>query len=467
LPESPENPPAAREIKFIPEAPDGGSIEGRVVDENDKPLKTVMITAIYSRGAVKSAFTDENGKYILTRLPAGRYSLKADKKGYASMVREYLVVERLVALTGVDFELTLAGGFAGFVVDARDEKPVVGAKVVLYVSGPVDRGVGLERVFRVTTGEDGRFEIEGVPPGEYRAAATHQDYLPGERTAINIVAGEQATRTLTLELGGSVSGIVTDENDEPLPGVQIFLSSADSTVFFNKGTNTDEEGRYELNGLKGGLANIKVIARGYVDSTKNNISIVEGRPTEGIDFRLERGNVISGVVVNHLNEPVPSATVTVSGKGSYETTRTDKSGEFSISGFTEDTVNMSVRASGYILLIKRQVPANTGNMRLELSKGGSVEGRVLADVPLKEFNVILHDTPTEAGRKPRLVKQKISRDPNGLFVIEDIPAGTYSVEVRALTLEDRPRTYVNAASEMIVVREGLAAKGLEIALRQE
>ncbi len=457
----------APEIKLLRDVQDGGAIEGMVVDENGKPLPDVMVTAIYSRDAVKSTFTMEDGKYLLKKLPPGRYAVQADKKGYASVVRQDLTVEKLVTLTGVDFELVPAGTFFGFVVEARDEKPVAGAKVILYASGPVESGSGLERVFRVTTDEDGRFEIDGAPPGEYRATATHADYLPGERIAVNIEAGEQTTRKLVLELGGSVNGIVTDENDQPLAGIQIFLSSADSTVFFNKGTNTDKDGRYELNGLKGGLVNIRVIARGYVDSTKTNVSIVESRLTEGIDFRLERGNVISGIVVNYVDEPVVGATVTVSGKGSYETTRTDKNGEFSISGFTEDVVNMSVRAPGYILLIKRQVPANSVDLRLELSKGGSVEGRVLADVPIKEFNVILYDNPTEPGRKPKLIKQKISRDSRGIFKIDDIPAGTYSVEVRALTLEERPRTYINAAAEMIEVRESYSVKGLQIALRQE
>ncbi|MDP8228306.1 MAG: carboxypeptidase regulatory-like domain-containing protein [Candidatus Electryoneaceae bacterium] len=82
--------------------------------------------------------------------------------------------------------------------------------------------------------------------------------------------------------GGYVSGIVCDENDDPLSGVEV---SADDNPYT---TVTDEEGHYRLPVEVEDEREIDVTARirGYLYGVEENVQVVRNQVTEDIDFSL-------------------------------------------------------------------------------------------------------------------------------------------------------------------------------------
>lgn len=76
---------------------------------------------------------------------------------------------------------------------------------------------------------------------------------------------------------GSVSGRVTDETNQPLPGAIVTLKGT------NSGTNTDVNGNYNLRGVQTGSATIVVKFIGYQTSEK---TVAVGNSNLNIDFSL-------------------------------------------------------------------------------------------------------------------------------------------------------------------------------------
>ncbi len=80
---------------------------------------------------------------------------------------------------------------------------------------------------------------------------------------------------------GTIKGYVTDvKNNSPIDLVTIQITGTE------KGTVTNENGYYEINGLVPGVYNIKASSLGYDEKISNEVVVSNVRPTE-LDFKLE------------------------------------------------------------------------------------------------------------------------------------------------------------------------------------
>lgn len=75
-----------------------GRIEGRVLDEQRRPLAEVVIV-ITSTTARESypeiaPITNEGGEFSFPELPAGQYTLRASREGYQAQTQSVAVEER-------------------------------------------------------------------------------------------------------------------------------------------------------------------------------------------------------------------------------------------------------------------------------------------------------------------------------------------------------------------------------------
>jgi hypothetical protein len=117
-----------------------------------------------------------------------------------------------------------AGRIAGTVVSAgREPKPVRRARVTI-------NGSALQTGRTAITGDDGAFAFEALPQGEYTIAVVKSGYIttvygasgPG-RPGLPVVLGRGTRRTITVSVprGAAITGMLTDAEGQPVPGLQV------------------------------------------------------------------------------------------------------------------------------------------------------------------------------------------------------------------------------------------------------
>jgi hypothetical protein len=123
----------------------------------------------------------------------------------------------------------------------------------------------------VTTGADGRFAFEGMPAGVWRLSAEHKGFgrqVFEDRmiSASSVITGpDGASENLIFRLNppSAISGKVTDERGEPVPGAHLQLlmqiPGARKQFLVRKVTATDDQGEYRMWGLAAATCYLLVI----------------------------------------------------------------------------------------------------------------------------------------------------------------------------------------------------------------
>lgn len=167
------------------EAPEAGTITGRVVDDDGNAVANARVEAIDSTYThFNSTTTDEEGTFTL-KVPAGTYEVTADTKGYAEGVDTDVTVE---ANTNTEVGIDLA-------------EPAYINGTVTNASGPVERtfvvaeGDG-QMSFNVTD-SDGNYNIT-VPPGNY-SVTVFQRGATASSESVDLSAGDRTQADFELK----------------------------------------------------------------------------------------------------------------------------------------------------------------------------------------------------------------------------------------------------------------------------
>ena len=176
----------------------------------------------------------------------------------------------------------------GRVVHALTGAPVAGVRMTVSVSGTG------KAVARAVTGGDGRFRMEGFAAGKYSLEAERNGYVMqhyGQRVLYApyvsaVVAGEgQETGELTFRLipSAAITGVVTDERNEPLPGMDV-------TAYLRRGRGEHQKvwavSRAKTNDL--GQYRLHSLTRG------SYLVVVSGRPWQGQQATLDASGAAGG-----------------------------------------------------------------------------------------------------------------------------------------------------------------------------
>ncbi|HSD66178.1 MAG TPA: carboxypeptidase-like regulatory domain-containing protein, partial [Vicinamibacteria bacterium] len=347
----------------------------------------------------------------------------------------------------------------------------------------------------VRTGPDGSFRATRLAPGEgQRVDVSHDDYEDRAIGGIALVAG--ATRsgfTVVLRRGLSVRGIVKDEEGRPLPGVEVTLSSSRNVraarggiqlSFVGPGSDvrreTGADGRFEFRGLKAGDYTVSARRPGFSRATVDPVN-VDARAAEPLELVLKPGATISGVIRDKVGTGASGWFVSARGGGqgsgpafgpgsirSEEPTGPD--GVFLLDGLTAgEAYDLQVMGSAGLGPRKAGVVAPAEGVELTVTGTGQVRGRVVdADngraIPdfqlryqpdaLGGMRFVMRAGPGR-GRGP-YEKQSFHAEDGG-FVLEDVPAGRWTVEAFA-------PGYQAGSASAVSVAEGEAAEGVEVRL---
>lgn len=419
-------------------------LTGLVSDDRGRPVARAQVSLYRGGyGLESTGMTNELGVYTLKSIRAdGSYTLQVEAQGFQP-VSQSLNPLSPNSRNQVDLALTRASGIVtGEVVDARNSRPVSGIIVELLLSG---WGV----VGRTTTDSLGYFYMEAPPSnGSYEVRLSRPDFETTSTAAFTVTTGgwvdfSGADRIAANRLYAEVSGKVTDENDNPLPHIEVHLQGQGlGTVEI---ATTDEKGKYKFTQIPGGTYRVRAFPNGgdLLRADTGWITVVGGRDILG-DITAaftERGNYgsesLTGKVEDHLGDPVKGAAVTVHRGSETFTAQTDEDGRYEVLNLRssvpdspdDDPVSgyhVMVVAPGYLT---NDQPSNQGeNSFVPIVEGGdnvanftmqpqstTLAGRVLNDqgLPVEGIKVALVQ---EGKNEPK----EVTTDRAGRYLFTDL-----------------------------------------------
>jgi hypothetical protein len=372
----------------------------------------------------------------------------------------------------------------GTVLNARTKAPLAKAQVrLIRLDGPAATQNA------TTTDASGRFKLNGVQPGEYRALASRGGFVrqvfgSGKIPTSLTLAPKQTLTGLTLELspGAVIAGRVVDEDGEPLANVQIqpfrSVNSQGSRQLLPAGrsASTDDQGGYRLFDLDSGRYYVSAVysARavpaggaipagaadegvalafypGAVDPNQAvPIQLHAGEERRGVDFRLAppHGIHIRGRLAPPLEQPqdavltlapLDGGVAAMFASGPRPPVRIDASGAFEFRGVTAGSYLLMAtwNRDGNPLRGRLLVEAASNDIDgLELALKPAVElrGRVRLDgdshpnLDLTKLTVTL--TPVQAIFGPSGPRNS-ALDAGGFFRFPNVFEGDYLVRIGA------------------------------------
>lgn len=183
----------------------GASLVGRVTDTQGTPVTSFSVLASHEVGPLEvdredaRHFVDADGRYEVKGLEPGPTRVVVAALGYAPSEAKRVTLAP-GAPQSLDVSLSAGAKVTGQVVDRDTKSPLAGARVSLEGQG--DSTLAVSPSSR--TGDDGRFELSGLPPGRrslFCAAANHHARL----VSVELRDGDTAG-PLMVDLGAVPDG---------------------------------------------------------------------------------------------------------------------------------------------------------------------------------------------------------------------------------------------------------------------
>lgn len=285
-----------------------GNIDGHVTIAGG----TASVTSVLVSAGTYTTHPDATGHYTLTNILTGTYTVNASLTGYTSGSAPGVVV--LDGQTTININFTL-----NFI-------PVTG-----FITGTVtlNGGSGILTQVMVTAGSyttspngSGVYSLE-VPGGTYNVTASLNGYSSGVVTGVNVVNGQTTSGiNFILNPTGSIQGQVT-LNGGSGDVTQTIISTGSYS------SHPDASGFYGMV-VPVGTYTVTASLSGYEPGTVNNVVVVGGQTTSGVNFDLNpivSAGTIEGTVT--LGGGSGVVTQAIVHAGSYMT-NPDATGHYSL-----------------------------------------------------------------------------------------------------------------------------------------
>ena len=290
-------------IGLTPSAP----IRGTVTDDAGQPVAGASIRADPRGSGVPPVFSFESGpatsgpdgSFRVTEALYGHtYRLTAQAAGYATSVLDLPPLEPGIPVDPVHLVLSKGRRVLGSVVDT-DGNPVAEAQIsLLWPLDASDFRSGLETpAAAVTTDGRGAFALPATGPGEYEIRVSHVDYADRPPSRVEVPAGDSDfdLGALTLVAGGTIHGIVSDSDGEPVARATVQARERHRFGSAPRTATTDADGRFRLDGFSSDLADLGVRAAGYPLHVQPNVGVGRADP---VRIELQPGAAVAGRVLD-------------------------------------------------------------------------------------------------------------------------------------------------------------------------
>jgi len=404
----------------------GNPVEGALVRRTD-PGEEGMYDGMMGMAAVfrgmgsTSATTDKEGRFELGNEPPGEYVVVALHDAYEKARFEGTASR--VGMEDLDLQLEFppSAAISGVIRNFPQGKRYVKVKAIPVQEADTEDVAGISIMMQAFTGsgytadvaEDGSFLIQGIPADrEFDISASLNEGFMQELTCSNEVRAKAGTQGVELEYdsgAGLTFRIIDAGTNEPIMGCTVryrWTNERRGMGSFGSKKREFAGSRVEIDELRpeeeSGKLVFTVTANGYKDQTETDITIRADEQTDLGLVSLQKAPILRVRVVEAgSGDPLSRARVgltaiepgeaadsmasldsraqdALTSQSSSE--RTGRDGWVEISAVSTPTGKLTIRRSGFAILVVDDVVMPTSGWREEivtLSKGGELEVTVL------------------------------------------------------------------------------------------
>lgn len=429
----------------------GGTIQGRVVDNEGKALAGIRVRAkdekkrtgllhadpLEELMTISTRETDEDGTFSLSRLPEGLYTVLADPK----RTRPELISTSLEKIDVTDEQiseelvLTLEVGavLRGKVVDPAGEA-VPRADVLL----------SNERSYQTKTDAEGQFELIGISDGPKNFTVRKSGYNT-DRRQVSIPTEE--VMEVTLSVPSLVTGLVVAADGKPFKELRVVAHREKGGL--RRSASGSREGDFEIE-LAPGDWTLLALAKGYLPGESEKFTLGPDQVLEDLEITVDHGLEISGVVVDRAtSEPIRGAVV---GRAAsrvddrlfllgreLSTVTTDAEGAFTLGELPHGKISVRAAHPNYAQVLVQNVELSAGGgeeLRIEMGTGGILRGEVTrGGAPLTEMKISVDNQ--NPGLQPR---ESTHTDDQGRYEFKGLASGEYRLRLEKSDDDERIAT---------------------------
>ncbi len=301
----------------------GGVVHGRVLDsrsgEGVEDFKLVVSRQAAGSGefaglvltgeeaaARTGGGTDPRGAFFVEGVGEVMVRFKITAPGYADL-NVGAITSSAGARSQIDFELEREGSVAGTLL-SPDGEPLHRGTVVLQVPKEDDVDTLVRKLIigddeeslrkpswegRAKSGSAGDFLFSGVPEGEYRLNAYHDDFVEPDPLDLYVAAAETKKGiVLRMRRGGTVEGTVFGRDGQPVPGAKVRAFAQSSATSRKRDTTADGDGNYAFTVLRPGEYSLTLDLDEPVSILESAMRSRETESAQGVRVSVGEGETV-------------------------------------------------------------------------------------------------------------------------------------------------------------------------------
>ncbi len=402
----------------------GGAISGSVVDRDGRTPVAGALVALNAEGDAgmfgggDSTRTDGSGAFLFEHLKSGRFKLSAQSSAGKSAAKDVVLAENQ-RQDGVLIGMNPAGATILGTVSGLPPGKLGGVRISANAKDYSDSA---------QTDDTGNFTLRDVPAGVIHFNA-NTSMLAGRSASksaeIPDGAGEVPVQ-IVFEGSSRLAGRVT-RGDRPLSGLFVSANADAPSATGGRATaQTDDDGRYALEGLADGSHQLSVGGQGV--SYRKAVTV---SGDTAADVAIPAATISGMVREEGSGAPIEGAAIQAeTGKETaafaMKTAVSDSSGHYEIDGVDPGAYQISARKAGYQQKTSTAtVGGDSSTTNFSLAKGSGISIRISDGVlgfPLRGVTVLAFGSNGGVA-----FQGSVSLDSSGKGEISSLGPGRYSI----------------------------------------
>ncbi|MBX9652516.1 carboxypeptidase regulatory-like domain-containing protein, partial [bacterium] len=422
----------------------GGTIVGSVILPPGGATDTEMLIIATRSDNQVSAVSTFTSVYRLDGLLDGVYEVRIVRPGYVPVVLNNVSV--VAGQTQVLNNTTLV---QAAIVRGQITSPDPAVSTSFL---PVSAYLGDELVAVVQADATGAYVFDELPAGAYDLKVGEVSLLSDTVSVISAIANDTLAN-IAVHSGATIFGVVCLGADQsPVPGIQVSLLQPDGSL---TQIETDSSGYYQFDRLASG--DYVVFLGSIGDGSFQSISVtqIDGDLIEA-DLSITSLAEVVGQVTTSTGEPIADAFITVIQNGqTVAYTFTDESGNYRFLFFGVGTYEIRAFADNASFNPATSVILGVGSLAQVDFVAGESTLVIQATFAGQAASGAIATLTTESG-----IGVDVLLDENGLALVQNLVAGTYTLQVRNADGAESTTTVVIGQAQDQSVQVDLVAQSV-------